>query len=309
MQFKLKNFDIDKFNRDVNASGGPDVQYERWSEYRTKIPAFIEGSLENAPDANSAAVFGAGNLNDLDMRFLCGKFEKIALSDADTRSIEEGLTRQGLSEEEKAKIKIVQADYTGAQKAGLFPGLERLARRAAPADELAGSIEKAMLEMEPDAPAERFDIVISCPVYTQLVYTQIEVFLKILNEYGLYEYHELNKILNAAYNVMPRILEKYNDLLISACKENGHIILFTDVIEMKKKSMLLKKTYKLMEAEHIDYVKIEKHVKKHGIEITRMGLEDFVLKTDKTAFFYEIWPFGEGKEYLVYGVHTKIAIV
>ena len=109
-------------------------------------------------------------------------------------------------------------------KKKLFDRLERLAAKVAPADKIIELYNtkswKVFQTTSLDIP-DGFDLVISCPVYTQLIYTQIEVFLKILYEQGLYEYNQLNKILNAVYNLMPDVIKRYNGLILKSCKKEG----------------------------------------------------------------------------------------
>lgn len=305
MPFKLKNFTMDKFNRDVNASGNLRLKYEKWKEYRKNITSFIEGAFMQDPDMKSAIVFGAGNLNDLDMSFLCLNLDRIVLSDADTESIIEGIERQKISTADLSKIEIVKADYTGAQKYKFFNKLEDLAKKRAATGEIVSFIRKSLSEMKPEMPAEEFDLVVSCPVYTQLVYTQMEVFLKILHEYGLYELNELNKMLSAAYNAMPQVIENYNELLINSCNKQGFMVVFTDVIEMQANSRIHKKMRKLMVQIPLDIAKIEQRIKKHGIELAQIGCDNFTSKTKKLDRTYSYWPFSSEKEYLVYGILSK----
>ncbi len=309
MPFNFKNFTIDKFNRDVNDSGNLDVKYENWSAYRKTISAFIGEATKTNPHMKSVVVLGAGNVNDLDLRHLCSIFNSIVLTDADTESINAGIVRQMIIGKEFSKIQIIQSDYTGSQKVGFFEGLERLAKKAAPVGEITLYIEDSFSKMINCSPsgifADGFDMVISLPIYTQLVYTQIEVFLKILHEYGLYEYSGLNKILSSAYNNMPSLIDNYNDLLISACKSGGSIVMLTDIIEMSKKSGLLRKIKKHMSKGELVEDIMESYIKNNGIELAQIGRNDLLSKTDKLNAIYALWPFNQEKEYLVYGVIAK----
>ena len=133
MAFKLKNFTVGMFNRDVNQSGDLLRKYEGWAAYRAQISALTAGAFALRPDIRSALVTGAGNLNDIDLKFLCGKLQTLTLSDADADAMERGIDRQNLTAEERAKIGILRSDYTGAHETGLFTKLETLAGRAAPA--------------------------------------------------------------------------------------------------------------------------------------------------------------------------------
>ena len=303
MNLKLKNFTIKKFNLDVNFSEGADEKYARWTDYRKWTSSIIERALKADTNIKNALVLGAGNLNDLDLRLLCINLDSLVLTDVSAKSIEEGVKRQGIEIKDAEKIKIIEADYTGADEEKLFDRLERLAAKVAPADKIIECINEVMegiSDYRPNIPSG-FDLVISCPVYTQLIYTQMEVFLRILYEQGLYEYNQLNKILNAVYNLMPDVIKRYSDLVLNSCKKGGLVIMLSDMIEFEKGSGLSKKAKEASGLYCTNHKKAEKLVEKYGIELAQTGCEDFISKTHIIASDCEIWDFNESKGYLVCG--------
>ncbi len=304
MEFKLRNFTIEAFNRDVNLSGDLLAKYRRWDGYRKRISALIGEAFQYHPRTNRALALGAGNLNDLDLHFLCEKLEGLDLSDADQTAMENGLKRQRLSDGERGKIRLLRTDYTGSVGKNLFAELENLVKRSASAVEMADFIRSAFRAMAgtmAGAVAGRYPLVISCPVYTQLLYTQIEVFLRILFEAGLYAYGELNEILNAAYGAMPEVLAGYNDLVLGACEDGGLIVLLADVIEMPKGSPVYRQVKRAEGAGVLDAETAEALAGRHGAELSQAGRRDFASKTETVRELYTVWPFDESKEYLVYG--------
>ena len=303
MNLKLKNFTIKKFNLDVNFSEGADEKYARWADYRKWTSSFIESAVKDDSGIKKVLVLGAGNVNDLDLHLLCMRFDSIVLTDVSARSIGEGIKRQGLESKFAEKIKIIEADYTGADENKLFYRLESLAAKVSPADKIIGYITEAMESLSGYSPdiSEDFDLVISCPVYTQLIYTQMEVFLKILYEQGLYEYSQLNKILNAVYNLMPDVILRYNDLILRSCKKDGLAIMLSDMIEFEKGSSLSKKSKEASELYHTDHNAAEKLIERYGIELAQIGCEDFISKTRVVTSDCGIWDFNESKGYLVCG--------
>ena len=302
MPFKLRNFTVGEFNRDVNQSGDLQAKYESWNNYRKRVSALIGEAFTVNPQIRSALVLGAGNLNDLDLHDLCVRLNRLVLTDADLSGIERGIARQNLSAEERGKIDILQADYTGANDAGLFAGLERLAKRAASAAEIADYVKTAfaaLAEADPAVFTEAYPLVISCPIYTQLLYTQVEVFLKILYEAGRYAYDDLNRILNAAYGTMPGILARYNDTVLSAC--DGLIVLLSDSVEIPKDGAVYQEAKRMQTNGFPDKREAEALIQEHGSELAQTGRADFTAKAEILRETYAVWPFDERKAYLVYG--------
>jgi|GEM_PF-2992923 len=299
MTFRLKNFSLDRFNRDVNGSV-PEDAYTRWSAYRREITAFMGKTLEGPQ--GSVIVFGAGGLNDVDLNYLCDRFGEVVLTDVDVQSVEAGIAQQGIGSEQKGKIEIIQCDYTGAAAFGLFEKLETLVQDAAPADAVADYIGEAFGTMRggEELRGRRFDFVYSCPVYTQLVYTQIEVFLKILYEYGLYPYEDLNRILTAAHHHMVRLIGRYNDLLLSVLRDYGRIMVWTDIVEVAKGGDAEKTVGGLWE--NRDAGRLEEIVREDGLDFGMLGRDDLISKMDLTGTYYAVWPFNHKKEYLCQGL-------
>ncbi|MBO5336503.1 MAG: hypothetical protein J6A94_05150 [Lachnospiraceae bacterium] len=62
--------------------------FEDWEKYRDEITDFI---ISNSNPGKTAAIFGAGKCNDLDLCKLSGHFEKIFLIDIDEKSMKDAL--------------------------------------------------------------------------------------------------------------------------------------------------------------------------------------------------------------------------
>lgn len=303
MSFKLRNFTVEAFNRDVNSSGDLLRKYNAWSDYRAKVSGLIGEAFALAPQTDRALVLAAGNLNDIDLRFLCGKLSTLTLSDADLDAMERGIGRQYLTAGECAKVTLEQSDYTGAVQAGFFDALEARVRKGTSAAELAEHIRSAMagLAAQPALTVARpFPLVISCPVYTQLLYTQIEVFLKLLFEAGLYPYEDLNVILNTAYGAMPGILARYNRMLLNACAPGGLIVLLNDMIEMETDGQATRDVLNVTKDGLVNPKDAETLIEKYGSELSIIGRRDFWHTTTMLARQYLLWPFDDAKSYLVY---------
>ena len=148
---------------------------------------------------------------------------------------------------------------------------------------------------------QTYPLVISCPIYTQLLYTQIEVFLKLLFEAGLYAYEELNEILNAAYGAMPGILKRYNTMLLGACGPGGHIVLVSDMAELENGGAAYRQACQAEADGLVDAQTAETLIKAHGAELAQIGRDDFTAKTQKIREIYAVWPFDGEKAYLVCG--------
>ena len=174
MGFAIKNFSMRAFNNDVNNSGDPGDKYTSWASYRNDVADFIRSAVSQTPRAKSIIVFGAGECNDLDLAFLAATFERIVLSDVDAQSIRDGLERQGLSD--SSQFEVLQIEYTGLAAVGFFDTLSALCSSGSSIPALSEFIASAFQNVRaadlPGLTSDGFDIVLSCPIYTQLVFTQ-----------------------------------------------------------------------------------------------------------------------------------------
>lgn len=313
MPLKLKNFSLGHFNNDVNSSTDPDEKYERWTSYRKKISDFVSEAVKNNGSVESMIVFGAGALNDIDLNYLCNVFGKIVLTDVDEKSMLDGLARQKLSSEQKSKINPVQIDYSGAEEIGFFKKLEALAAQSAPVSDIIQYIEDTMLKLckttEKLKGLDKFDVVLSCPVYTQIVFTQIETFLRVIYDCGLYEYEEVNSILNAAYQSMPVLLNNYNDMVLSCVKEEGLLVMITDIVEIKKVDNKLEEIKRVLNKQDCNFSLIGKFIQENGLELALKGIDNLMSKIKIYDSFYTLWPFDDEKEYLSFLAAGKKTVI
>ena len=297
MDFKIKNFTIEKFNNDVNNSGDLRRKYESWAEYRRNITDFIANSIENENN-DSVIVFGAGECNDLDIAFLTKKFNKVVLTDIDIKSVAEGIKRQNIQENLKKKISIVQADYTGLREEGFFEVLSEISSERQKKEKIIQYIKSTIEKVKTDKILSEhkgiYDAVIVLPTYTQLVYTQMETMLRILYEYKIYTIEDLNKILTAMHYSMPVIIKNYNNLIISMTKGKGVLLVFSDAAEITDR-----KTAENIASKLGDKSFVESYLEKDFCEFGILGVNDLKLKSLIIHEEYRLWPFNDEKQYLV----------
>lgn len=86
--------------------------YERWAEYREAVTLYI---IQEAKTFDEVALLGVGRSNDIDLRLLLTRFEKLILIDKDIEAVREGLKQYGL--EDHPQITIKQVDLLGVEEA------------------------------------------------------------------------------------------------------------------------------------------------------------------------------------------------
>ncbi len=301
MHLKLQDFTVECFNHDVNQSHDPDDKHRRWSDYRQQVNRFMDDHLDRLQSRERAIVLGAGSLNDIDLKKLCDDFAEVVLSDIDTDSIQQGIGLFHLNQEQNKKVAIVRHNYAGDSSDSFFKSLEKLARHQASPQAITDYLSQAMTEMQPEIlpDGQTFDLVISCPVYTQLIFTQLEVFLEILQTYGLYPMDELNHVLTAAHQAMGHLIRRYNNQLLSLVQPDGLVITLTDLLEIRSDDPALDELKKQLSQDELNEPAVRDFSEKHGLSLAWTGYEDLLGKIERVDSRYLIWPFDRKKEYLV----------
>lgn len=307
MSFLIKNFTMRKFNNDVNNTGDLDAKYAAWSAYRNGVTGFIQNALSQSPGAKSIIVFGAGECNDIDLHYLSRTFARVVLTDVDEQSIYDGLARQNIKD--VSKFEVLQAEYTGLESVGFFDTLAALCSDNTPIAQISEFIQNALKNVRAvdmsELSADGFDIVLSCPVYTQIVFSQAEVLMEILAHYSTYTHSDMLKLLESFSSCMPALIQNYNDLLISAAKSSGSLVVLADVIEAHPSDELLQTIGAILSAQPVDSHALEHLTHSRGLKFGVLGRDDLLNKADEADCLWALWPFDEHRHYLVYGTFSR----
>ncbi len=309
MKFKLKGFSINAFNRDVNNSGDLNDKFAKWAKHRDRISAFITDAQKDN-DAQSIIVFGAGECNDIDLHVLADNFKSIILTDVDEEAIRNGLSRQACSKEELAKIEIVQLDYTGFEKEAFFDRLSEQLATEQDIDSICDYVSETVKGIKsnevPECYKGQFDMAVSCPIYSQLIYTQAEVLTMILSQFNLYDAHSIEKLKQTVRFGMQQIISNYNDLFLSSLKSDGVAVMLTDIIELAKGHPASSAIAISAAQKDTDNKQMEKYVKKYGADFSETGRNDLLKKLRPISEKWSMWPFDTYKDYLVYMVAGRM---
>ncbi len=241
---------------------------------------------------------------------LAGEFKSIVLTDVDEEAIKNGLKRQQCSEKELAKIEVVQMDYTGFEKEAFFDRLSEMLATEQDIDSICNYITETIRNIESNEMPSRykghFDMAISCPIYSQLIYTQTEVLAMILSQFGLYDAQAIEELKKTVRIGMQKILTDYNDLLLSSLNSEGTVVMFTDIIELAKGHPASSAIAISAAQKDTDNKQMEKYVKAYGLEFGTKGRDDLLKKVILKTNLWSMWPFDDYKDYLVHGLAGQI---
>lgn len=308
MNFQIKELSIKDFNNNLNNSGDLKDKYNRWSEHRENIKKLVDKALLENPESKEVIVFGAGMCNDIDLNYLGEKFDNIILTDVDKRSIEYGFEIQNIDDNLLKKFTIKEIEYTGLDHIGFFEKAFDLIKNRSLESKIDILIEESLEKINAmnilDEYKDKFPIVLSAPVYSQLLYTQVNVLFDAFNYFNFYKNNQINKFKKKVYRYMPKIIKRYNDLIISVTKDDGYIISWIDMFEGKNTSKEMREINNYLEKSNNKDLK--EYIDKVGMELSLIGQKDFLERVDIKDYDYWMWPFDNKKEYLVYGSLGKV---
>lgn len=139
---------------------------QNWSAFeshRQRLRQLLDGEAPSGAD--SLCVLGAGNLNDLDLPWLAGRFAEITLVDVDRPAMEAGAQRQ-LGSARPPGVMLVQCEVTGA-----FDLLGRLSQQASPAsdEDIIALQQRLATRPAVEALGRKYDCVVSACLLSQLI--------------------------------------------------------------------------------------------------------------------------------------------
>lgn len=286
-------FTIEDFNNKINKSGNIKERYNNWLRYRKEIKNAIEILFERR-EFNNLIVLGAGLCNDLDIKFLSDNIKKIYLSDIDIDSTKLGIQNQNIPNKSK-KIEIIKCDFTGFESIGFFKEFYNMLEDNKDTQEIVKFIDKSVNSIRISEILkyykEYFDLVIIMPIYTQLLYNQLNIILDSVDGDQNKE-----KIRNTFLNFMPLVIRRFNEVVFSIGKKDADFLMITDLLEYNRENIFHIEN-KVKDFSYIDNL-MKNYIEKYGYGLGSYGKLHF---TENIKIYYEdylLWPF-DGERYFL----------
>ena len=140
--------------------------YEEWASYREAVTDLIINSTEQG---SSAALVGAGECNDLDLKRLSGHFGSITLMDRDKEAMHRAFERFSadnikIQETDLAGIRDIDFQCFGARAEACLRCNKKIST-----DEFQAMIEDLVGLIDPQVPDGSYDYVVCIGVYSQML--------------------------------------------------------------------------------------------------------------------------------------------
>ncbi len=273
-------------------------RWERWSIYRQTLTDLSIKVLLEYPNAD-VLMIGSGALDDFDLNRLSAHTKKMSFLDLDIKATKEGIKRQGLTPED---FMVIQQDLTGFDDVDFFDSWHQFMLGEPSFAETILFIDqkvKQILDKDLSLPIQKtFDVVIICPIYTQLIYHE---WIEMVDQQHLKSWstEEILKLKAYLLDLMVPIIDDVNKAIKKWVKPAGKIIAISDIIEWSEADFISFEQMhpSLSEYELMDYYL--SYVNQYG-----MGLGDYGLWSlregliEQTSRFI-LWPFSNERVMLV----------
>lgn len=271
---------IKEFYYNINQSNNQNLQFKRWKNFREEKYNRMKNHIIN----KDIIILGAGNCNDLDLKSIKSNVKGLTLADIDSTSIRDGIKRHNLLESE---IEIIENDFTGLGN-NFYITFKKMVNNSEKPDTIFNKLSEIISDIDPkNIINKKYDVVVSTPIYSQLVYPTL---FSIIDQSN---YREDKKLRRKILDLMPSIIRNFNDFILSIAKDGAKIIIWTDLMEFKANDKIDKNKLANIYTNYI---------REYGIGIPGFGLIDIVEKIEIIENFWDIWPFSSEKKYLVKGI-------
>lgn len=310
-------------NSEIETNGSEKWEYRKyWKSHRNMLMKLVNDEVIGIHNNNdSIAIFGAGECDDIDLRFLTSRFNEVYLIDKDIQAMENGKTNQQLTDSENSKITIVGGfDFAGVSKQ-FYVELEELLSKNQSLEMIISFIrnEANMLEMPNDLDGlkNKFTAVLSAAVHSQICNGNYVIFNKYYERYNKDQMKEIEDALKYLYT---QAVKMYNNLLLHVAKVDASLLLALDIIEISETAGTLE--YLPAIAKGIangDITAITNLVEQHGVLGSVEGQNDIRGRIDLRNFNeynnekkimrnFWIWNFDSQLAYMMdaYTIHLSI---
>lgn len=285
------------FYNNLNRSQNLEDVYKLFSTYREEVTNIIIDLLRvRKKDDINILVFGAGNLMDIDYKQLKSfpNCHQIILTDIDDLAMHRGMEFLGLSQSE---FRTSSFNYIGEfVEEAMHVLVDQLnspnISKKESIDRVEMFFEEVIEEFKRDSYLDHIfikgDIVVVMPIYTQLLYIEIDTKLKSTKGYPYIKGLILQKMIY--------VINEFNKKVLNCVSKDGNLIVLSDILEEKINRESINETSVEIKE------KIQTYEKTYGVGLGSFGLLNICDYARPLSEYYINWKFSEDRKFLVKGL-------
>jgi hypothetical protein len=283
---------IEEFHHALNQSIN---QLDSTKTYRDKVDSIIKMELLGCKQRNLAIILGAGRCNDFSLSLFLGEMKRIVLSDVDHKSLSKCADKY-------PSVTLNDEEYTGFAAAKFFETFgEKMWAIKDKSD-----IKRFVTEVISIVKTHRFlqdykkqaDFVFVSPIYSQLVYHQLQLELSGLLRDG-YSSELADEFAFLFLHEMAGVIERFNKNVVSLLNDAGKLIVFADIFQMEKGQPFFNKVANAIHRKDIMDEIHQGYQKKYGFGLGDYGLHHMDQLLQRVKSRWLLWNFDEQRSFAV----------
>lgn len=290
---------IEDFNNKVNSSR---IYLQENQDFQKHISLVLKTFFDQISETNRACIIGAGNLSDFSLKEFLRFFNVVTLTDVDVISMKRAISFLHLSKREYTQIEIKKVEYTGFEEFDLFTSFKERFATCLSKEKIDQVISHLYAKVQSykfmGEAFGTYDFIYVSPIYTQLLYHQTSIFVDQLIQTG-YPEHLGKHIKEEVLQRMPKVIDRFNDNLISLLKESGSLAVLSDIFELKNNSGFFRRIKNSIKRYDVMEEIYEGYRNKYGMGLGDYGLYNLDDKMHQFISKWFIWPKDEESSYIV----------
>lgn len=291
---------IEQFNHLLNHSRRQDKIDD--ISYREQVDMIVRSILRERPPSSQVCIVGAGQCNDFSLATFLEYSRNVVVTDIDKESLETCVKNR-----QRSTIEVVE--YTGFDDINFFEMFGPVMWQLNSKEE----IDDFFSKVEDDVKDYRFlelyqnqmDMVFVSPIYTQLLYQQLMLELHGLRQDG-YDEHLAQYTERKFLEWMPGVIERFNQNVIHLLKEDGVLLVLSDVFELEHESDFYRKVAHCIKQKDVMDEIYQSYVNTYGLGLGDYGLQELQEHLNVTKSRWLLWRFNDDKSYAVHlCIYTK----
>jgi hypothetical protein len=273
-----------EFNRILNQSDMN--RFNDWREYRNALTNHLLTIISNFNKSVNIIIIGNGNCDDIDLKRLNEKANKLVLTDIDDLALKSAIEKYQLE-----SVDIIPMDYLGFEDNELWNMfLTNIIKLET--NQYKDYLNKMFQQKKPSPLTKHinaYDYVIVSPIYTQLllpVFLQQLSFLKDIN----FEEKNLNYLKELFLKHLSKIIIEFNQNIFNLGNNNSYYTIISDVLEAEINSDFHNKADIAFNDNQMDIL-LDEYREKYGYGIGDYGLENAKDFGNEINNFWLKWSF------------------
>jgi hypothetical protein len=255
--------------------------------YIEQTSMLMDAVLRTKSTKKTILILGAGNMHDMKLDFFLRNFEQVVLTDIDVVSIKEQLKDAQYS----SQIDIREIDYLGLDKSSFIDGLGEELLSTNTVKKLEEIIDRRITKLLSYHFSTNFDqvfdVIYVSPIYTQLLYRQVEQYIGSLSELGLlkeFQEHTLATLLQQ----MMKVIDHFNQEVFQLLRTDGIMFVASDIFLLQNDTFSLRVKHSIKSYDVMEEI-LEDYQKTYGMGLGDYGLYSItkLLKVLRSKWF--IW--------------------